>query len=83
MRSKMRELVHATGTSPLQYLQQLDNDVAEATMVINKKIADAAAQLKVEAGKAQDDRNRELVTKAIDFLTQVGKASLVTETLGL
>jgi hypothetical protein len=39
----------------------------------------------VEAGKAQDDRNRELqlVTKAIDFLTQVGKAPLVTETLGL
>jgi hypothetical protein len=38
MRSKMRELVHATGTSPLvarQYLQQLDNDVAEATMVMN------------------------------------------------
>jgi hypothetical protein len=40
-------------------------------------------QLKVEAGKAQDDRNRELVTKAIDFFTQVGKASLVTEILGL
>jgi hypothetical protein len=53
------------------------------TEVMNKDIAAAAAQLKAEVGKAQDERNCEAVTEAIDFLTQVGKASLVTETLGL
>jgi hypothetical protein len=50
---------------------------------MNKEIAYAAAQLKARAGKAHDDRDREAVEKAIDFLTKVGKGRLVTEALGL
>jgi hypothetical protein len=50
---------------------------------MNKEIADAAAQLKAQAGTAHDHRDREAFEHAIDFLAQVSKARLVTENLGL
>jgi chorismate mutase len=50
---------------------------------MTKEIADAAAQLKAQAGKAHDHPDREAIEQAIDFLAKVGKARLVTETLGL
>jgi hypothetical protein len=37
----------------------------------------------VTTAKAHDHRDREAVEEVIDFLTHVGKAPLVTETLGL
>jgi hypothetical protein len=69
MNFKVRELVRATGTSPLvarQYLQQLKGDIAKAAEVMNKEIAYAAAQLRAQAGKAHDHRGRKAVED--DFL---------------
>jgi F0F1-type ATP synthase membrane subunit b/b' len=86
MRSKARALVRAAGASPRvarQYLQQLKNEIAKATEVMNKEIAYAAAELKAQAGKAHDHCDREVFEHASHFLTQVGKARLITETLGL